>query len=413
MPRILALLFLFAVCPGILRADNWPLWRGPTGQGICSETDLPVHWGPGKNIKWKVALPERGNSTPVIWEGRIFLTQATNRTNERWTYCFDRENGEVLWKKGVKYAEPERTHKTNPYCSASPATDGERVIVSHGSAGVLCYDPDGKELWRRDFGRFDHIWGHAASPLIHDGLCFVNCGPGERTFLVALDKTSGRTVWKKDIPGGQGGGNSKTWTGSWSTPVVGREGEREVLYASFPGWLHALAPASGRELWRCAGLGNLVYTSPLVAENVAVSMSGYMGPPMGIRTGGSGDVTDSHRLWRFDRAPQRIGSGIIRGGHVYIVNDNGVAECLELDTGRRVWRQRLGTRSWSSLVVAGDKLYSADEGGNFFVLRVSTEPEIIARNELGELTRASVAVSNGELFLRTYEHLWCIGNEKD
>ncbi len=411
MSRMSALFFVLATSSATVHADNWPFWRGPTGQGICSETDLPVEWSPTKNVKWKVPLPERGNSTPVVWEGNVFLTQATDRTKERWTYCLDRENGKVIWKKGIKFTEPERTHKTSPYCSASPATDGERVIVSHGSAGVFCYGLNGKELWRRDLGKFDHVWGNAASPLIHGDLCFVNCGPGERTFLLALDKTSGKNVWKLDIAGGRGGGNSKTWTGSWSTPVIAREGDREVLYASYPGWLRALAPATGDELWRSAGLGNLVYTSPITTGKVVVAMSGFSGPPMAVRTGGSGDVTESHRLWHFDRGPQRIGSGVVREGHLYIVNDNGVAECLAVDTGQRVWRERLGTRSWTSLVLAGDKLYSADEGGNFFVLRASTKPEIIAKNQLGELTRASVAVSNGELFLRTYKHLWCIAEK--
>lgn len=397
--------------PSPLVANDWPAWRGPTGQGISAETDLPLEWGSKRNVRWKSPLPEPGNSTPIIWGERVFLTQAESRGRKRMILCFDRRDGKVLWKKVVDYEEREPTHKTNGYCSASPATDGERVVVFHGSAGVYCYDVDGRELWRRDLGEFRHIWGNAASPVIHGDLCYLNCGPGPRTFLIALDKRSGKTVWKRDIPGGRESGDSKTWTGSWSTPLIIRDGEKDNLIISYPGRLLSVDRKTGADIWTCTGLGKLVYTSPIARDGIVVAMSGFMGPPMAVRTGGSGDVTATHRLWRQDRSPQRIGSGVILAGRIYIVNDSGVAQCIEARTGKEVWKHRLSSNSWSSVVLSGDRLYAADKRGNFFVLRAAPKFELLAENSLGEPTCASIAVSNGELFIRTFENLWCISKK--
>jgi outer membrane protein assembly factor BamB len=413
-----SVLSLAVLCtPLAALADNWPAWRGPTGQGFCAEdaARLPLEWGPDKDVKWKVPLPGPGNSTPIVWEKRVFLTQATERGKKRATWCLDRADGKVLWQREVDYAEEEPTHGDNPYCSASAVTDGERLVVSHGSAGVFSYDLDGRELWRRDLGKFRHIWGNAASPVIWKHLVLLNCGPGPRTFLIALDKKSGDQVWKVEISGGEeGGGGQSTWTGSWSTPLVVAEPAtstspaREVLLASYPDRLRAYDPASGEELWSCGGLGRLVYTSPIAREGVAVAMSGFMGPPLAVRLGGKGDVTESHRLWREERAQQHIGSGVIIDAHIFVHNDPGTLECIELRTGKLLWREKLAGSSWSSIVHAGDRLYTTDAEGNCVVVRASTKFEVLARNSLKERTRASIAVSDGELFIRTYQHLWCI-----
>jgi outer membrane protein assembly factor BamB len=396
-------------------ADNWPAWRGAAGQGVCAETDLPLKWSRTENVKWRSALPGPGNSTPIVWNDHVIITQATDGGRRRSTMCLHRRDGRLLWKQEIVFEKSEATHGDNPYCSASPVTDGERVIVSHGSAGVFCYDLQGKELWRRDFGPFDHIWGNASSPVIHEDLCFLNCGPGENTFLVALKKQSGETVWRRPIDGGYRdteAGQPQSWTGSWSTPLIVSEGGREMLLISYPHTFYALTAEQGELIWSSGGLGKLVYTSPLAAAGVAVAMSGFMGPFLALRTGGQGDVTETHRLWRFERGKQRIGSGVIYAGHLYTANDDGTAECLDLKTGKAVWQERLGGQIWSSLVLSGDRLYTADRRGQFFVFRAAPKFELLAKNDLGEVTRASIAVSNGELFLRTYENLWCIHSAK-
>ncbi|MGI9240970.1 MAG: PQQ-binding-like beta-propeller repeat protein, partial [Verrucomicrobiales bacterium] len=161
-------------------ADSWPSWRGDAkGSGETRETGLPTSWAADKNVRWRVDLPERGNSTPVISGDKVFVTQAIDAEQFRGLLCFDRADGKLLWKSGLKYTKPERSHRDNPYCSASPVTDGEHVFVSYGSAGVACYDFAGKEIWRRDLGAIDHEWGNSTSPVLSGDLCIQYHGPGE------------------------------------------------------------------------------------------------------------------------------------------------------------------------------------------------------------------------------------------
>ncbi len=424
-------------------ADNWPAWRGAQGTGICRERDLPVKWSATENIRWKVKLPGPGNSVPAVWGERVFVTQALDKRGQlRAVLCFDRKNGKQLWQRVVEHWEKESTHGDNPYCSASPVTDGERVIASHGSAGVVCYDFEGKELWRRDLGKFEHIWGNAASPVLYEDLVILNCGPGERTFLIALDKGTGEEVWRIRQLGGMFGHKNTDWIGSWSTPVVvrispntslraeeggkrrdlkpnlrageaGKGGEvtgHDELIMSWPEAVKAYDPRTGDLLWTCKGLGKLVYTSPLVTPEVVVAMSGYGGPYLALTPGGRGDVTKTHRLWQLaDRPPQRVGSGVIVGEHVYIHNENGTIQCIEWRTGKTLWVENVGGRNWGSMVHAGDKLYVTNQEAETLVLAAQPKFELLSRNPLKERSQASPAIADGQIFIRTYEHLWCVG----
>src|SRR5262245_17013170 len=245
-------------------AENWPSWRGPAGAGVSGEKDLPVKWTVTENVRWKVALPSAGNSTPIIWGDRIFLTQANDLTKwppkvpenfaggssagghavaeKRSVMCFQRADGKLLWQRDVIYKEQEITHPTNPFCSASPVTDGERVIASHGAAGLVCYDFEGKELWRYDVGKIEHLWGTASSPIIHGDLCIVWCGPGERQFLLAVNKKTGAKVWETPEPGGDAGITSKKFLGSWSTPLVAKVGGQDQLLFAVPGKIKGYDP---------------------------------------------------------------------------------------------------------------------------------------------------------------------------
>lgn len=402
------LLALLALAPPLCSAD-WPSWRGPTADGVSTETHVPLRWSATENVRWKLPLPGPGNSTPITWKDRIFLTQATDEGKKRETWCVARGSGQVLWRQGVTFDGEEPTHGDNPYCAASPVTDGERVIALHGSAGIVCHDLDGKELWRREVGPLRHIWGNAASPVIASDSVFLNCGPGPRTFLLALDKRTGAEAWRVDVPGGLEDGGGEKWTGSWSTPLFLPSVAGDELIVSFPYQLRSFDPRSGSELWRCEGLGRLVYTSPVARDGIVVSLSGYMGPLMAVRLGGKGDVTATHRLWRQERGPQEIGSGVIVDGRLYLVNDAGAGQCLEASTGKTVWTERIGAQTWSSLVLAEGNLYSVDRDGQCTVYKAAPTLEVIARNELNERTRASVVISGGEVLIRTYQHLWSIG----
>jgi outer membrane protein assembly factor BamB len=421
----MAILSFILINPVAGRAANWPAWRGPHGTGVCDEKNLPLHWSTDENVRWRVPLPERGNSTPIVWGNRIFVTQALEKEGRRTLCCFDRANGKLLWQQGTAYSEKEPTHDTNPQCSSSPVTDGVRVVAWFGSAGLFCYDFVGKELWHRDLGLQRHIWGNGSSPILLGDLCILNFGPGERTFLIAVDKKTGKDVWKVEEPGGHSGekkpGEAKAeWIGSWSTPIVIKAAGREELILSWPGRVVAFAPKTGKELWTCAGLNPLAYTSPLYdpGKGIVVAMGGFNGKAIAVKAGGSGDVTDTRRLWHHPKTKQRIGSGVIYEGHIYILNDPGVAECFELETGKLVWEERLTGRgkdntSWSSMVLSDGRLYVVNHSGDTFVLKASPQFERLATNSLGEHTNGSIAVSDGELFIRTDQNLWCIAQSKE
>jgi outer membrane protein assembly factor BamB len=423
-PRWLLLSVGFGLLVLTVNAGNWPAWRGPHGDGQCDETQLPLRWSTNENVRWRVPLPDRGNSTPIVWRNRVFITQATDKGARRSLVCFDRATGKVLWQRDVAFSGKEPTHETNPHCAPSPVTDGERVVAWLGSAGLYCYDMQGKERWHRELGPQRHIWGNGSSPVLHGNLCLLNFGPGEPSYLLALDKKSGKDLWKISEPHADSGepkpgGEKPPWNGSWATPVLINNGERDELLMAWPKRLLAFEPRSGRELWSCSGLNPLVYTSPLYdrSRNIVVAMGGFGGMAIAVKGGGSGDVTESRRLWHHPKTKQRIGSGVIHDGHIYIHNDPGIAECWDLVSGKLVWEERLRgaapkNDSWSSMVLAGDRIYVVNQGGDTFVLRANPKFEVLATNSLGETTMSSIAPSDGQLFIRTYENLWCIENKR-
>ena len=393
------------------------MWRGVQGDGTTVESGLPKAWGPEQNVRWKIALPDRGNSTPVVWKDQVFITQAIEKTGQRLLLCVDRKTGKQLWEAGTIYREPELTHGTNPYCAASPATDGERIIVFFASAGVFCYDLKGNELWKRtDLGKQHHIWGNGTSPVIVGNRVFLNFGPGEKTTLYAFDKVTGKILWQhEELGGASGEGKEKKWLGSWSDPIVRTVGSREELFLSYPGRVAAFDPATGKEWWTCEGLNPLVYNSPLFAEGQVIVFGGYGGMGLSVKAGGQGDVTKTHRLWHLPKVSQRIGSGVVYQGHHYILSDGGIAECRDLKTGQMVWNERLKGpgptgQNWSSIVLTADGLcYAVNQGGDAFIFRASPKFELLATNSIGEKVIGSMAMSEGQIFIRGYKHLWCIG----
>jgi outer membrane protein assembly factor BamB len=416
MRRTLSLPLLVIALASMAQAGNWPAWRGPQGTGVSDERGVPLTWSPTENIRWKVELPGPGNSTPIVWGGRVFVSGAENSGKVRALMCFNRQNGSLSWKAEVPHDKEETTHATNPYCASSPVTDGERVIVWHGSAGLFAYDIEGRELWRKNLGEFNHIWGNASSPVLHENLVILSAGPGTTAFLVALDKRTGEEAWRKEPPTAPSS-KAGDYHGSWSTPVLykTRDGRTEMLL-SLPTQLVSYDPATGEELWNCRGLTKLVYTSPLVGKDAAVAMSGYHGSALGVRLGGKGDVTETHRLWVHEmKNPQRVGSGVLVGDYVYILNENMLAWCIHVPSGEIKWQARVseeskgGGRSWCSMSHVDGRLYVLDEKGTTHVLEPNPEGlKLLATNSLDELTRGSHAFSDGQIFIRTYKNLWCV-----
>jgi outer membrane protein assembly factor BamB len=394
------------------RAENWPAWRGPLGTGISQEKSAPLEWSKDKNIKWQIKLPGPGNSTPIIWEGRVYLTCAAPGGKQRGTYCYDRKTGEEIWKKVVEFSGEEPTHPTNPACSASPVTDGERLVVSHGSAGLFCYDLDGKELWKKDLGKVEHIWGYAASPVIYKDLVIQNVGPGTNSYVIAMNKKTGNEVWRNEYDLMKSA-KIDEYRGSWSTPVIYNDGKQDVMLLTLPEKLRAVDPATGEEIWSCSGPSKLFYTSPIIAGDVIVAMCGYGGPAMAARGGGKGDVTDANRLWVHENNPQRVGSGVVVDGKVYLMNEDGLVWCIDAQSGEIHWKERVGGSAWSSGVYAAGRLYFTDMQSRVYVIEPSAEScKVLAKNSLdGKTMRASPAFSNGEIFLRTDEALYCVSEK--
>jgi len=400
----------------LAEAENWPAWRGSDGLGITQETGLPIRWSTEENVLWRVDLPEPGNSTPIVWNDRLFLTQPVDK--DRTLLCFDRKTGTLLWKSGTTYTLPDRTHPTNPYCSPSPVTDGERVYTGFGSAGVFCYDFDGKEFWKVDLGVQDHEWGSGTSPILFEDLLILQFGPGNRELLVALNKKTGKEVWRVDAPHKDqwvGKDKSEQLHGSWSTPLIIKSGDRDDLVVYWPHVAVGYNPKTGEERWRCEGFGDLVYANPAWGEGVLVALGGYGGPSFAFRPEGEGDLTEA-RLWWDKKSRYRLGAGIIREGHLYVPDMGGLVQCYDLLTGDEVWNERLFSSgaqsgSWSSLVLSEDNLYLLNKQGDTFIFKASPKFELVATNSLGEPTNSSVVPAYGNLFIRTHDALWCIGGE--
>lgn len=406
-------------------AANWPAWRFD-GTGIASEKTAPVKWSKTENVRWRAPLPEPGNSSPVIWDDKVFITQPAGVKRE--LLCLDRKDGKILWRAGATYEGKDPTHDTNPYASPTPVTDGERVVAWFGSAGLYCYDMSGKELWRRDLGKQEHQWGYGSSPIFHQDLCILYFGPGPRNFLIALNKKTGEKAWQVDLPENDPparydgfAGKKGQPIGSWSTPLIVKAGNRTDLVLSIIGELRGFDPATGKEIWKSDGLSPLVYTSPMAGEGIIIGAGGFMGSTVAVKSGGSGDVSKD-KLWSVQRERKnRISTGVVSKGHVYICNMDGLAQCIELATGKEKWNERLkasGAKGeiWGSTVMVGDNIYVINQSGDTFVFKANPEkPEVIATNALNEPSNSTPALSNGDMFIRTHQALWCIsekGNQR-
>lgn len=417
--KLILVFSLFSLLSPLSAREDWPAWRGdPQGSGETTASGLPTSWGAEENVVWRVPLPEPGNSTPVVWDGKVFVTQPVSEDKSRNLMCFSAEDGSLLWKAGTIYEKEERTHRTNHYCSASPAIDGERVVVSFGSAGLFCYDHDGNEVWKRDFGAIDHVWGNSTSPVLLDDVLIHYHGPAKNAVLYGLDPATGETVWEWKEPEWKPESRTDGFRddangviGGFGTPIlVDAAGRRELIMA-FPLEMKAFDPATGEVLWTCSGLNPLVYTSPVHDGGIVVAMGGYYGNSIGVKTGGSGDVTESHRLWQEVRHNGGIGSGVAKDGKLYYQDAGGVVYCDDMATGKTVWKDRLpgAGKSWGSFVLAGDRIYTLSQAGDTVVFAAKPDGfEVIGQADVGEETNSSLAVAGDTIYLRTHEALWCI-----
>lgn len=399
---VLASLFLATA----VHAEDWPQFRGPLGKGISEDKSLPLEWSRDKNVRWRVELPAAGNSSPIVSNGRVFVTVAENKGKKRSLLSIDRSTGDVLWTRSVEFSGDEPTHKTNPYCGSTPCADGERVYVWHSSAGLVCYDFAGEELWSRDLGDFKHIWGYGSSPIIYGDLVILNCGPSVKTFLIALSKKTGETVWQQD----EEGGSSTEWVGSWSTPLVAKIDGKDQILVSYPGHVKAYEPTTGKVIWTCRGLGTLSYSDVAIGIGIGVATTeDEAGESIGFRLGGSGDVTDANRLWAKKR-PLEVSTGVVVEGYLWSVDNGGVLRCTNMESGEIVLKKRAPHGpAWGSMLQVGDRVFYTSKSGETVVFSPDQKKfEVVQVNSLGEPSNSTPAFSDGEIFLRTHAALYCV-----
>lgn len=405
-------------------AAHWPSWRGPNQNNISPETSFPTRWSKTENVKWRTELPEAGNSSPIVWGDTVFVTQAVDDGKRRTLMAFDQKTGKLRWQQGVTYDEADPRHKTNPHCSASPVTDGERVIASFASAGIVAYDFSGKALWRADLGKQRHDWGQGSSPVIHGDSVIVYHGPGEFSALHALDKRTGAKKWtvplKEQHPAerfdGFAGKNDGA-VGTFSTPLIVSANGRDEIILPVVNKVRAFAPTDGKELWNADGINPLAYASTTYGDGTLVTLGGFFGSVVFLKPGGVGDVT-AQRLFHEQRMKKHtIGSPVIRDGHIYVSVTDGFLQCYELATGKMVFEERLpatggSSATWGSPVLVGDRLYVVNQSGDTLLLRAAPKYELLASNPLGELSNSTPAFSDGQVFIRTHAALYCVAEGK-
>src|SRR5918992_2671758 len=419
--RLTALILTVLISTTGLISANWPAWRGPAGDGVSPERNLPVKWSPSENIAWKLQLPQWSGATPIIWGDTIFLNVAEADGDQLSLWAVSRGKGEVMWKRTLSTGN-NKQQKQN-MSSPSPVTDGTRVWVMTGTGFLRAFDFKGTELWMRDiqndYGRFGLMWGYANSPLLHQGALYVQVLHGMKTddpsYVMKVDGTTGKTLWKVDRP-------TKAISespDSYTTPALLRYGKTTEIVVTGGDVVTGHDPASGKELWRVDGLNpqnnpfNRIIASPLVVGEIVIAPTRER-PMLAIKAGGRGDITATHRLWSFNNGPD-VPTPVSDGSLVYSVTDRGVAYALELETGKVVYgpeRLRSGTYS-SSPVLADGKLYISNEDGLTSVVKAGPKFEVLAENPLEDYILSSPAVSDGQVFVRTAGYFWGIGNRRN
>ena len=400
MPLILA--FSDAVL-----AENWPGWRGPRGDGTSLEKNVPVRWSETQNVMWKVPIPGKEHASPIVWGRHIFVVTAIKEKKQRILLCLDRKDGQTLWQRVVFEAPMERINRLNSYASSTPATDGERVYVSfldRDKMFVAAYDFDGNKVWEVRPGVFSSMHGYCSSPVIWKDKVIVNGDHDGPSYIVALSRATGQTIWKTPRP---------NRTRSYCTPIIRQIDGRNQMILSGTKCVASYDPDTGKQHWLIDGpteqfVASIVYNGELLFMTCGFPKRFIQA----IRPDGRGNVTDTHVLWQKDRDCSYVPSPIAFGPYFLVVADNGIATCFEAKTGKSCWRERLGPHYSASLVSANGLVYFLSDKGVMTVVKPGAELEIVARNELGQNTYASPAISDSQIFLRGAKHLYCISTEK-
>jgi outer membrane protein assembly factor BamB len=427
------------------KETGWPGFRGPHARGIAEGYATPTRWNveTGENIKWRTPVPGLAHSSPAIWGDRLFVTSAIRENGEAplkvglygdiapasddveqsWiVYAVDKETGEVLWERTAHRGEPKQSrHPKSTHANSTPATDGERVVAFFASEGLYSYDMEGKLLWKKDLGTLEASffeapeaqWGFASSPVIDDGVVYLQCDVLNGGFLTALRASDGQELWRtkrSDVP-------------TWSSPTVHQVGEQKLVIVN--GWKHigAYDATTGQEVWRLEGRGDIPVPTPVVSEGLAfiTNAHGPGSPIYAIRVDARGDIslepgTSSNEsvVWSIGRGGAYMQTPLVHDGLLYNCRDNGVLSCYRSKTGERMYQERLGggTAGFSaSPVAANGKIYFTSEEGDVYVVKAGETFELLAKNSFDEEVMATPAISEGTIYFRTRSRIVAVAED--
>jgi outer membrane protein assembly factor BamB len=407
------LLILAAVLAAPGTGQNWPEFRGPTGNGCSTAIGLPIRWSETEHVRWKTPIHGRGWSSPVVWGDQVWLTTAPDDGHQAYAVAVDACSGRIVHDiKVFDVAEPQKIEPFNSYASPTPVIEAGRVYVHFGAHGTACLDTtSGRVLWTRRDLRCNHYRGPGSSPILVDNLLVVHFDGIDLDYVVALDKRTGQTVWKTD--------RSTDFTGvdgdlrkAFSTPIVISVAGRRQLIS--PGSRAAMAydPLTGRELWKIRFEAYSSTARPLAGEGLVFIHTGFGSAAelLAVRPDGQGDVTDTHIAWRLGKYVANKPSAILLDGLIYMTADNGIVTCLEAKTGRQVWQQRLRGRQSASPIAAEGRIYFFSQEGKTTVIAAGRDYRVLAENRLDDGCMASPAVAGRALILRTKTRLLRVEN---
>lgn len=396
-------------------ADNWPVWRGPSFNGVSNATHVPTTWSASENILWKLPLPSGSGSTPIVWDDHIFVTTAGNGKNL--VLCVD-HSGKILWQRDIGDERKGKHNQKGSSAHPSPTTDGTQVFVYYRSGDLACLDFDGKILWHKNlqklYGPDTLWWDLGTSPVLTKDYLVVAVIHDKPSFLVAFDKKTGSQAWKQD----RWLNAPREANQSYTTPIVYSEGDRQLLFILGADHITAHDATDGKEIWRVGGLnpdGQEFFrciASPVVSDGILVAPYARGKTLTAVRLGGSGDVTQSHLAWFRDNLASDLPSPAANDGRLYMLGDRGQFECIDIQTGKTLWSGELANRratfSASPVLVDG-KIYLTSDSGTTFVLQQGDEFKLLATNELGEFTLATPVFSRNQILIKTFKTLFCIG----
>lgn len=396
---------------GVSTAENWARFRGPNGQGISSESDLPVTWSAKDNVSWAADIPGKGWSSPIVYKDHIFLTTAMEEGVSCRIVCVNRKDGSIAWNQEVHRQKPGAMRRQNSYATPTPVTDGERVYAVFYDGTVVAVDFSGKTVWKSQEVKFFSLHGLGASPVLAGGQLIMPYDgssrkenrlgwkiPWKDAVILSLDAKSGAVRWK--------GARGESRVGH-VTPILLGDGEKFVSAGGDRVQAHDVK--TGERIWSIYSQGEGVTPSPVVGDGLVYTSSGFEAPTIrAIRVGGKGDVTKTHIAWEQKKGVPALASLLYIKPYLYTITRDNILHCLKADSGDIVWNKRLEGVHSASPVFADGRIYILSEDGVTLVLKPGAEYEEVARNELGETCLASMAVSNGQFFIRSAEHLFCI-----